>query len=313
MLLCAAGCDLSGPEQKETTERATVETAVPAAAEAEDDVALPKENEGGSTTAPVITSTTVVPTTAFQRSAIMQELANTPEEPEPPTTAPEQEPETQAAEENPAEQPEQTQTTTTKPEETTKAPSAELLERSVLKHIQSGNYTITVSAFGKDHKNEDKIYKIMRGGETAYYVTIPAAKLTFKVFPSDGKYYLATNSQYCELTRSQYDHLCSTLNNAFCDFTALRNKYQQTETVRQGLRKYTREDYSVGGKALSLWYSGGALFKMEMETSDGTESLPTTVSGAADSKYYTLGSQLTQSEYSEMESLVQLAELFFGA
>ena len=304
--LCSCGktaAPAAQPTEPESTQ------AVPAAA-VEDDVALPQENDGASTTIAVVGSTMpVVPSTEFRPAAILQEIETAPQTPaptDPPTeatTAPANEAVTEA--EAPA------ATTTTKPEETTKAATAELLQSSVLAPIQSGTYTETISAFGKDKNQNDKLYKIVRNGQTAYYFTIPDVNLTFKVFPSDGKYYLATPTQYCELTKSQYDHFCSTFNNAFINFSALQ--YQKTETVREGLRKYTREDFTVGGKTLSLWYNSGSLFKMEMDTDEGKQSLPMTVSGGADARYYTLGDGLEQVDYAALESIGQFADLFFGA
>ena len=307
----ACGCGKTAAPTAQTTEPETTAQAAVPAVDDEDDVALPMDYVGGSTTTAVVASTT-----AFQKSAIMQELATAPQTPvetAPPaetTSAPAQdEPQTEAP--SAAEQPAATTTTTTKPEPTTKAATAELLQSSVLKHIQSGSYTETISAFGKDKSSDDKLYKIVRNGQTAYYITIPAAGLTFKVFPSGGKYYLATPTKYTELTKAQFDAVCKSFSNAFINFSALQ--YQKTEQVREGLRKYTREDFTLGGKPVSLWYSNGALFKMEMDTGEGTESLPITVSGAANGSYFELGDGLEQVAYADLESLVQLAGLFFGA
>ena len=311
-LVC--GCGKTVPVSQ-TTEPETTAQAVSVPAQNEDDVALPQDNVGGSTTAAVVSPAAAGTTSAFQQSAIMQALATAPQTPvttEPPTettTAP-------AGDETPSEAPSEANdpaaaTTTTKPEETTKAATAELLHSSVLKHINSGNYTETISAFGKDKSSDDKLSKIVRGGQTAYYLTIPAAGLTFKVFPSGGKYYLATTGKYCELTKAQYDGICKTFGNAFPNFSALQ--YKKTETVREGLRKYTREDFTLGSTPLSLWYSGGALFKMEMDTGEGTQSLPITVTGAADAGYFNLAEGLEKVDYAAVESLVQLSELFFGA
>lgn len=317
-LLCAVGCGCGtdGAQQDVTEQAVTTAQAIPAAEDFEDEVALPQENNGGSTTKPVIETT--ASTTAFQRSSIMQELATIPQTP-PQTDPPAEETPAETEQAEPGEQAEQPEqpameaSTTAKPEETTAKPTAELLESSVLKHIQSGTYTITVSAFGKDHDSNDKVSKIVRGGAAAYFLTFPAQNMTVKVFPSDGKYYMTMSGKYCELTKSQYDHLASCFNNAFCDFTALRGQFQTSETVREGLRKYTREDYTVGGKDLSLWYSGGSLFKLEMATENGTESLPTTVTGTAESFYFTPDASAEAVGYADLESAAMLIELFFGA
>lgn len=300
-ILCACGCSLQ-TEQETTTEpvSAAAETTAP---QLDDDLALPAINESGSTTAPVVAKTTQPPqTTAFVPAPALQviEQAQT----APATTVPPTEPTTTAA-------PDVTEPdapTTEKPTETTtQAPkTAELLQSAVLAPINSGTYTMTISAFGKDHSDSDKLSKIVRNGETAYWITIPDAGLTFKVFPSDGKYYLQTPSMHTELTKSQYDTVCKSFNNAFCNFPAL--KYQKTETTREGLKKYTLEYFDVGDNSLVLWYSGGQLNRLQV----GDESLPMTVNTGADNAYFTLDSATEQVDYATLESLVSFAQMFFG-
>ncbi len=303
-ILCACGCG------KQTVQNMTTEPDTAAATAAErldDDLALPAVNDSGSTTAPVVAETTQ-PTTAFVQSPALQAIEQAQNVPETTTAAPE--PTEPAATEpaDPAVSEPASQPATEKPTEpTTEAPKkAELLQSAVLAPINSGTYTMTISAFGKDHSDDDKLKKIVRGGETAYWITIPAAGLTYRVFPNGGKYYLATPSKYCELTKAQYDSVCKSFNNAFCNFSAL--KYQKTETVREGLKKYTCEYFDLNGNTLVLWYANGSLFKLQV----AGESLPMTVSGGADGGYFTLDPSLEKVDYATLESLVSLAGAFFG-
>lgn len=302
-ILCACGCSLQTNKNNAQQTTEPVSASGTAAPLQEDRPALPDVNDSGSTTAAVTDapaeSTTVlnndVPTTAPTTTAAPDTTtaAPTPTDPTKPTEKP-----TETA----------APTTTEKPTETTtEAPkTAELLESAVLAPIRSGTYTMTVSAFGKDRSADDKLMKIVRGGETAYWITIPAAGLTYKVFPSGGKYYIATPSKYSELTKAQYDAVCKSFNNAFCNFSAL--KYQKTDTAREGLKKYTREYFELAGNTVVLWYNNGSLFKLQV----ADDSLPMTVSGGADSAYFTLDPSLEQVEYAQLESLVSLAGAFFS-
>lgn len=304
-ILCACGCGKQAA-QNETTE--PVVTAPQTAEQLDDDLALPAVNDSGSTTAPVVAGTTQ-PTTAFVQSPALQAIEQAQNAPEPTTTAapePTEPAATEPAEPTPGE-PTTQPTTQPTTEPTTQAPkTAELLQSAVLAPINSGTYTMTISAFGKDHSSDDKLVKIVRGGETAYWLTIPAASLTYKVFPNGGSYYLATPSKYCELTKAQYDAVCKSFNNAFCNFSALN--YQKTETVREGLKKYTCEYFDLNGATLVLWYNNGSLFKLQI----AGESLPMTVSAGADDAYFTLNPSLEKVDYATLESLVSLAGAFFG-
>ena len=311
-VLCACGCGKQTAAEVETTGEETAAVQTVASSDLQEDFAMPAVNESGSTTAPVITQPTQ-PTTAFQQAPILQALEQAQNNPVTETTTQSAETTTQPestlpGEEQPSEAPAQSTTSTTaKPPETTqKAQTAELLQSAVLAPIGSGTYTMTISAFGKDHSSDDKLSKIVRGGETAYWITIPAAGLTYKVFPGGGKYYLATPSKYCELTKAQYDSVCRSFNNAFCNFSSL--KFKRSETVREGFKKYTVEYFDIGGSELSLWYDGGKLFKMQM----AGESLPMTVSSGADGSYFTLDTSLEKVDYATLESLVSLAGAFFG-
>lgn len=289
-----------------STEGVVTEIAGTAQADDAQDLALPNGEPPASTTAPLVTKPTT--TKAFKESPIIQAIAGAQNATKPATTATTaaqvEEPTTVTAEEPQPEDP--TTTTTTKP-----AASPDMLNNYVLKYIHSGTYTETISAFGNDHSKDDKLTKVVRGGQTAYSITIPAAGLTFKTFPLDGKYYLATPTKYCELTKAQYDNLCGCLGNAFCNFDALQ--YQKTETVREGFRTSTCEYFDMNGNTLILWFSKNALTKMQLSTSSGTESLPMSVTGSADSAYFTLNTDLEKVDYAALESLVSLATLFFGA
>lgn len=278
-------------------------------AQSEDDLALPNGETPAQTTAPLVTKPTT--TKKFQEAPIIQAIAGAQNATKPAqttttttTTAPQPDEPSAAVSEAPPEEP--TTTTTTKP-----AASPEMLNNYVLKHIHSGTYTETISAFGNDHSADDKLSKIVRNGQTAYWITIPAAGLTLKTFPMDGKYYLATPTKYCELTKAQYDSLCGSLGNAFCNFDALQ--YQKTEKVREGFRTSTCEYFDMNGNTLILWFSKNALTKMQLSTASGTESLPMSVTGSADSAYFTLNTDLEKVDYAALESLVSLATLFFGA
>lgn len=307
-ILCACGCG------KQTAENETTEPAsalLTTAAPLDDDLAMPAINESGSTTAPVVADTTQ-PTTAFVQSSALKALEQAQKQPTTTTTAAPESTEPAATEPAGQGDPSPTESaapTTEKPTETTtQAPKqAQLLQSAVLAPINTGTYTMTISAFGKDHASEDKLVKVVRGGETAYWITIPAANLTYKVFPSGGKYYLATPSNYCELTKAQYDSVCKSFNNAFCNFSALN--YQKTETAREGLKKYTCEYFDLGGTTLVLWYdNSGKLTKLAV----AGETLPMTVTAGADDAYFTLDPSLEQVDYATLESLVSLAGAFFG-
>ncbi|MDD6061298.1 MAG: hypothetical protein PUB99_01625 [Oscillospiraceae bacterium] len=293
-----AGCDkaqVSAP----STEPALTGIAATTQGDLEDDLALPQSDKPASTTKPLVTAATT--TKKFQEAPIMQAIADAQKTTAAPTTTVT----VPQTENEPASVP-TTAATTTQP-----AGSPDMLNNYVLQYIRSGTYTETISAFGNDHSSDDKLSKIVRDGQTAYWITIPAAGLTFKTFPMDGKYYLATPSQYCELTKSQYDSLCSTLGNAFCNFEVLQ--YQKTESAREGLRTYTCEYFDMNGSTLVLWFSKNALTKMQLTTASGTESLPMSVSGSADSAYFTLDQSLENVEYAKLEPLVSLAGVFFGA
>ena len=304
-ILCACGCGKQAA-QNETTE--PVVTAPQTAEQLDDDLALPAVNDSGSTTAPVVAGTTQ-PTTAFVQSPALQAIEQAQNAPEPTTTAapePTEPAATEPAEPTPGE-PTTQPTTQPTTEPTTQAPkTAELLQSAVLAPINSGTYTMAISAFGKDHSDKDKLVKIVRGGETAYWITIPDANLTYKVFSNGGSYYLATPGKYCELTKAQYDAVCKSFNNAFCNFSALN--YQKTETAREGLKKYTCEYFDLNGTTLVLWYNNGSLFKLQI----AGESLPMTVSAGADDAYFTLDPSLEKVDYATLESLVSLAGAFFG-
>ena len=313
-ILCACGCgkqtNKPAAAQESTDAAAVIEMTEP---QFDDDVALPAVNESGSTTAPVVANTTQ-PATFVQSAALqaLEQAQNAPQTTAPAattTTAPPAEPTTTPDNPSPSEPAQQpAEPTTEKPTEpTTESPkTAELLQSAVLAPINSGTYTMTISAFGKDHSEDDKLMKIVRGGETAYWITIPAAQLTYRVFPSGGKYYIATPTRYCELTKAQYDTVCKSFNNAFCNFSAL--KYQKTETQRDGLKKYTCEYFDLSGNELVLWYQNGKLTKLAV----AGESLPMTVSGGADSSYFALDDSLEKVDYATLESLVSLAGAFFG-
>lgn len=207
-----------------------------------------------------------------------------------------------------------TKATTTAPtttEPTTKpAATPELLNKAVMPAIRSGTYTMMVSGFTKDKSPDDKLYKYVRGGQTAYYITIPATNLNFKVFPSDGKYYIVMGNKYCELTKEQYDRVCTSFSHGFADFNAL--KYKKTETNREGLQKYTCEYFDVYGSEVVLWYKNDALYQMRMNTGSEVETLTINVSSGVNSAYFTLGEGLEETDYSSAESLIGIAATFFG-
>lgn len=265
----------------------------------QEDLALPAINDSGSTTAPVVTSTTVPP---VQTTQAPQPSETTPTTEPTPTT---ELPQTVQPSETITQPPQPSETTPTTQPTTQPAQTAKLLQSAVLQPINSGTYTITISAFLKDQSSDDKLSKIVRGGQTAYWITVPATGLTFKAFPSDGKYYLATPTKYCELTKSQYSSICGNLNAPFFDFSTL--KFKRSETVREGLKKYTVEYFDLNGREAALWYSGNSLVKMQI---DG-ESLPMTVSGSADSSYFTLGSGLEEVSYEELEPIINLSGVLF--
>lgn len=294
-----AGCDKAQVSEPSTEPALTGIAAT--TQNADDDLALPQSHAPASTTAPLVTSAST--TKKFQEAPIMQAIANAQNAPTKPATTTT----TTAAQT----ESESTTAPATVPSTTQPAGSPDMLNNYVLRHIHSGTYTETISAFGNDHSSDDKLSKIVRGGQTAYWITIPAAGLTFKTFPLDGKYYLATPSQYCELTKSQHDSLCRSLGNAFCNFDALQ--YQKTENVREGLRTSVCEYFDMNGSTLVLWFSKNALTKMQLTTASGTETLPMTVSGSADSAYFTLDQGLEKVEYATLEALVSLAGVFFGA
>lgn len=275
----------------------------------EEDMALPVIQNNESTTAPVTSATsapaptqpTSTGTTASDTTTSAAPTSTTPTATQPSTTT------TKPAATTTTKP---TTTTTTAPTTAKPAGTAELLNKSVLPVIKSGTYTMVVSGFTKDKSPDDKLYKFVRGGETAYYITIPYAKLSFRVFPNDGKYYLATNSKYCEITKEQYNKICTSFSHVICDFNALN--YKKTEDVREGVQKYTCEYFDVSGTEVVLWYKSNSLFRMHLETDLGPETLSVSVSGGADSGYFNLSDNLEQAEYSTMESLVSSVGIFFG-
>ncbi len=188
--------------------------------------------------------------------------------------------------------------------------SPELLNKYVLAPINSGNYTMTISAFGEDKSPDDKLVKTVSGGKTAFRFSIPAANMSFRVFPSDGKYYLASESKYCELTKEQYDSCCAIFNRGMYNFGGL--SYQQTETVRDGFSLYTCEHFKTSdGNDCILWFNGNQLAKLELKIDGVSQSLPMTVSSSVNSDYFRLGEGLEQVDYETVKSYIDLAGLFF--
>ena len=308
-VLCACGCGKQTAANVQTTEAESA-AAQTTQGDLQEDFAQPAVNESGSTTAPVVAQPTTQPATVPQQAPILRALEQAQNNPAPATTAQPEETTTQPDApqgETPSETPGQSETqTTVKPTEpTTVQQTPPLLPSAVLQPINSGTYTITISAFLKDKSSDDKLSKIVSGGQTAYWITVPATNLTFKVFPSGGKYYLATNTQYCELTKAQYNTVCNNLNAPFFNFSALQ--FKRSETVREGLKKYTVEYYDLGGSELALWYSGDSLIKVQM----AGDSLPMTVSGSAAGNYFTLDSGLKEATYQELEPIINLSGVLF--
>ena len=211
-----------------------------------------------------------------------------------------------------------TQPTTESTTESTTAPTtaqkpqgtAELLNSSVLGPINSGSYTMTISAFGKDKSPDDKLIKTVSGGKTAFWFSVPAANMAFKIFPQDGKYYLATETMYCELTKEQYDTGCATFNRGMYNFSGLN--YQKTETVREGLSFYTCEHFKTSdGTDCVLWYKNNQLQKLEVVIDGASQSLPMTVSSSVNQNYFTLSAELQESDYETLKAYMDLAQLFF--
>lgn len=286
-ILFACGC---GSRQADTQTQTEPVSAALTDASIDEDLALPADGDGVSTTAPVVPETTQ-PTAA-------------------PTTAP---PETTAAAEPPAtEKP--TETTTEKPTETTtvpttetttEAPKAENFEKRVLGPINSGKYTMTLGAIGDDRKNEDKIVKSVRDGESAYWVTVPGINLSVRVFPNEGKYYAAIPGKYAELTKEQYDVLQKRFDGALLDLPSLQ--YQKTESAREKLKRYTIETFDMGGKPVSFWYENGSLFRREM---DGIYQ-PIAISDTPMYSYFDLEQNAEQVDGETLASVISLAGAFF--
>lgn len=225
-----------------------------------------------------------------------------------PTTKPTTQPTTQPTTESTT-QP-TTKPTTTEPTTQQSAGSAELLNKYVLSAINSGSYTMSISAFGEDKSPDDKLVKTVNGGKTAFRFSIPAAKMSFTVFPSEGKYYLATDIKYCEMTKAQYDNICATFNRGMYNFGGL--SYQKTESVRDGFSVYTCEHFKTSdGKDCVLWYNGNQLSKLELKMDGVSHSLPMTVSSSVNTDYFVLNEGLEQVDYETLKSYVDLAGLFF--
>ncbi len=282
----------TSPDEEETTvqtsESTTEESTIPVMATTETEAQTEPSATAMSTTVPSTKVTTTSPSTTSTTAPTTQPTTQ-------PTTAPTTQPTTQPT----------TESATNKQNGT-----SELLNKYVLAPINSGNFTMTISAFGEDKSPDDKLIKTVSGGKTAFWFSIPAANMSFKVFPSDGKYYLATESKYCELTKAQYDSCCATFNRGMYNFGGL--SYQQTETVRDGFSLYTCEQFKTAdGKDCILWFNGNQLTKLELKIDGVSQSLPMTVSSSVNSNYFSLGADLEQVDYETLKSYIDLAGLFF--
>ena len=281
VLLCACGCGQQTTAEVQTTETPTQPSGQVTINAQQEDLALPVADWNDSMTA----QPTDVPATVPE--PIATEPA--PVEPVPTEPAP-----TEAAVPSETAAPPATE----RPTETTTqgAKKAELLPSAVLAPINSGTYTMTVSAFLKDNSKEDQLKKFVRSGDKAYRLSIPSSNLDIRLFSDGGKYYLVASTQYCELTKAQFDELCGSLGNYFPDFSQM--KYQKTETSGKLLNKTTTEYFDYGGKTVALQYDKkGALTQIE---SDGV-TLPFTVKSGADSAVFSIPSNATQVEYADME------------
>ncbi len=313
-LLCASACGKQAAQSETTSELQTTQPVTQA--NIEDDLALPGVNESGSTTAPVVVQSTAAPAVpaAVQQAPIMNVIADVQAAPpatQPPATQP---PQTEAAAESDTpDAPEAPDVTTTTAPTTTQAAksSPDLLNNSVLAPINSGTYTMSVSGFTKDKSPDDKLIKVSQGGNTGYRFAVPGVHFDYRVFSDGGKYYMADNNIYCELTKAQYDAVCGDLKNGFIQFNALQ--YQNTDETREGFTKYTREHFTAGNADVTLWYKNGALAKAEMKAGDVQDTLPMSVSGSADSGFFKLGEQLQPSTYENMKAYADFANMFFGA
>ncbi len=292
-ILCACGCGKQ-TVQPETTVPDPAATVAPML---DDDLALPAVNDSGSTTAAVVvTEQTTLPTTTLPTT----QAETTTTEPAP----------TEPAATEAAVPTETAAPTTEKPTETTTEPTtqgpktAQLLPKAVLAPINSGTYTITVSAFLKDSSKEDRLKKISRGSDKAYRLSIPSTNLDIRIFSDGGKYYLVAQSKYCELTKEQFDEMSNSLNNYFPDFSQM--KYLKTETSGKLLNKTTTEYFDYNGKTVALQYDkNGALTQIEF---DGT-TLPFSVTSGADSAVFSIPSDLEKAEYKDMEFVAGLFQM----
>lgn len=308
LLLSASACGSRRDVQPETTVPETTQETTQT--DIEDDFAMPDLNESGSTTAPVIAQTTA------PAAPVIQPV--TPPEAPPSKQTPASETQTAAAPvsetQTTAAPASETQTSATQPVETTAAltkTSPDLLNNSVLAPINSGNYTMTVTNFTEKNKSsDDKLIQSSRGDDKAYRVTVPSAKLDYRVFSDNGKYYLADGSKYTELTKEQFDSISTAMKNNFVQFNNLQ--YEGTDEQREGLRNYTREHYTAGDADVTLWFRNKALDHVEIKAGGLQESLPMSVTGSADSSLFSLGESLEQVDYETLKSYADYTNLIFG-
>ena len=273
-ILFSCGC---GSRQAGTDAQTEPVSAPLTNAPIDEDMALPADVDDFSTTAPFVPPTT-------QSPMYMPTTAPTTAAPETTTAAP----------------------ATDKPTDPTEKPkTAENFEKRVVEPVNSGKYTMTLGAIGKDRKNEDKIVKTARDGETAYMVTVPAGNLNVRVFPNGGKYYAAIPGKYSELTKEQYDALSKRFDNAFGSVSA--HQYQDSKSVRERLRRYTIENFDLEGKPVSYWFENGSLFRREM---DGVYQ-PISVSNTAMNSYFDLEKFAEEIDGETMAPVLSLAGAFF--
>ena len=289
-ILFSCGC---GSRQAGTDAQTEPVSAPLTNAPIDEDMALPADVDDFSTTAPFVPATTqspmYMPTTTEPTTAAPETTTAAPatEKPtDPPATEP---PATEAPTEAPTEKPK----------------TAENFEKRVVEPVNSGKYTMTLGAIGKDRKNEDKIVKTARDGETAYMVTVPAGNLNVRVFPNGGKYYAAIPGKYSELTKEQYDALSKRFDNAFGSVSA--HQYQDSKSVRERLRRYTIENFDLEGKPVSYWFENGSLFRREM---DGVYQ-PISVSNTAMNSYFDLEKFAEEIDGETMAPVLSLAGAFF--
>ena len=195
---------------------------------------------------------------------------------------------------------------TTAAEKTTAPAKASSNLNSIISTLNSGSYTMSI---GVTDDKEDKVTKYASGGSTAYSFYIPDANFNCRVFKQDGKYYMVTTQNYCELTKEQYNHLTSLMSGCFgFNFSGLTFKDTGVEFYNSQL--HVKESFSDSdGSNINLWFRNGALKYIQQ----GDDMISASVSSGANGAMFTLPEGFAQADYESLSQFVMTLEMFLSA